>query len=99
MQGNPIESRLARELRPGWPAQIEPHVALLDEGNTHSFITRDRKEVTDGLDEETAAQAGRAASISAQSGDAPRRGYTRRWRMRPPNAGAAVQLASAETCR
>src|SRR5215211_1813764 len=51
MQGNPIESRLARELSLG-TAQIERTVALLDEGNTIPFVTRYRKEVTDGLDEE-----------------------------------------------
>ena len=32
--------------------QIERTVALLDEGNTIPFITRYRKEVTEGLDEE-----------------------------------------------
>src|SRR5215218_463977 len=46
-----IESRLARELNFG-AAQIERTVALLDEGNTIPFITRYRKEVTGGLDEE-----------------------------------------------
>src|SRR5215213_1720666 len=51
MQGNTIESRLARELSLG-AAQIERTVGLLDEGNTIPFITRYRKEVTGGLDEE-----------------------------------------------
>src|SRR5215210_369975 len=46
-----INSRLARELSLS-AAQIERTVALLDEGNTIPFITRYRKEVTDGLDEE-----------------------------------------------
>src|SRR4051794_37805186 len=46
-----IESRLARELNFS-ASQIERTVALLDEGNTIPFITRYRKEVTGGLDEE-----------------------------------------------
>src|SRR3954471_11443926 len=46
-----INARLARELSLG-AAQIKRTVALLDEGNTIPFITRYRKEVTDGLDEE-----------------------------------------------
>ncbi len=46
-----IESRLARELSLS-AAQIERTVGLLDEGNTIPFITRYRKEVTGGLDEE-----------------------------------------------
>src|SRR6476469_5326449 len=46
-----INSRLARELSLG-AAQIERTVALLDESNTIPFITRYRKEVTGGLDEE-----------------------------------------------
>jgi len=46
-----INVRLARELSFS-AAQIERTVALLDEGNTIPFITRYRKEVTDGLDEE-----------------------------------------------
>src|SRR5215213_4353758 len=51
MQGNTIESRLARELNFSAP-QVERTVAMLDEGNTIPFITRYRKEVTGGLDEE-----------------------------------------------
>ncbi len=47
----PILSRLARELGLQ-DAQVERTVALLDEGNTIPFITRYRKEVTGGLDEE-----------------------------------------------
>lgn len=43
--------RLARELNLR-EAQVERTVALLDEGNTIPFITRYRKEATDGLDEE-----------------------------------------------
>lgn len=46
-----IESRLAAELNLR-PSQVERTVALLDEGNTIPFITRYRKEVTGGLDEE-----------------------------------------------
>src|SRR3954451_22267855 len=46
-----IESRLARELSFS-SAQVERTVALLDEGNTIPFITRYRKEVSGGLDEE-----------------------------------------------
>src|SRR5512140_2748408 len=46
-----INARLARELSFG-AAQIERTVALLDEGNTIPFITRYRKEVTGGLDED-----------------------------------------------
>lgn len=43
--------RLAREL--GYqPRQVEATAALLDDGNTVPFITRYRKEVTGGLDEE-----------------------------------------------
>lgn len=46
-----ILSRLAAEL--SYPlAQVERTVALLDDGNTIPFITRYRKEVTGGLDEE-----------------------------------------------
>jgi uncharacterized protein len=46
-----IEVRLAKEL--GFTqAQVDRTVALLDEGNTIPFITRYRKEVTGGLDEE-----------------------------------------------
>ena len=48
---NPIEARLARELNLN-SAQVERTVALLDEGNTIPFITRYRKEVSGGLDEE-----------------------------------------------
>src|SRR4051812_33110309 len=46
-----IDARLARELKLS-TAQIERTVTLLDEGNTIPFITRYRKEVTGGLDEE-----------------------------------------------
>ncbi len=46
-----INARLARELNFS-ASQIERTVALLDEGNTIPFITRYRKEVTGGLDEE-----------------------------------------------
>jgi protein Tex len=46
-----IESRLASELKLDQP-QVTRTVALLDEGNTIPFITRYRKEVTGGLDEE-----------------------------------------------
>src|SRR6266540_2126576 len=46
-----INARLAHELSFS-AAQIERTVALLDEGNTIPFITRYRKEVTGGLDEE-----------------------------------------------
>ncbi len=47
----PIEIRLSEELKLR-PDQITRTVALLDEGNTVPFITRYRKEVTGGLDEE-----------------------------------------------
>lgn len=47
----PIEPRLSRELNLAL-SQVERTVALLDEGNTIPFITRYRKEVTGGLDEE-----------------------------------------------
>jgi uncharacterized protein len=46
-----IESRLARELSLS-AVQVDRTVALLDEGNTIPFITRYRKEVTGGLDED-----------------------------------------------
>jgi uncharacterized protein len=46
-----IEPRLAKELGLR-PDQVARTVALLDEGNTIPFITRYRKEVTGGLDEE-----------------------------------------------
>ncbi|MCG8347869.1 MAG: RNA-binding transcriptional accessory protein [Chloroflexales bacterium] len=46
-----IFARLARELELREP-QVERTVALLDEGNTIPFITRYRKEATEGLDEE-----------------------------------------------
>jgi protein Tex len=46
-----INTRLARELSLS-AAQVDRTVALLDEGNTIPFITRYRKEVTNGLDEE-----------------------------------------------
>src|SRR5439155_12573587 len=46
-----IEARLVKELNLD-AAQVERTVALLDEGNTIPFITRYRKEVTGGLDEE-----------------------------------------------
>ncbi|MBK9714861.1 MAG: RNA-binding transcriptional accessory protein [Kouleothrix sp.] len=46
-----MESRLAQELKFD-EGQVERTVALLDEGNTIPFITRYRKEVTDGLDED-----------------------------------------------
>ncbi|MEO7912192.1 MAG: Tex family protein [Roseiflexaceae bacterium] len=46
-----INARLARELNFS-ASQVERTVALLDEGNTIPFITRYRKEVTGGLDEE-----------------------------------------------
>src|SRR5690349_10723521 len=51
MTTSSIESRLASELSLG-AAQVAHTVALLDEGNTIPFITRYRKEATDGLDEE-----------------------------------------------
>src|SRR5215213_6411120 len=51
MADTTIESRLARELNFSAP-QVERTVAMLDEGNTIPFITRYRKEVTGGLDEE-----------------------------------------------
>ncbi len=46
-----INARLARELNFS-ASQVERTVAMLDEGNTIPFITRYRKEVTGGLDEE-----------------------------------------------
>ena len=46
-----LVARLARELNLR-EAQVERTVVLLDEGNTIPFITRYRKEVTGGLDEE-----------------------------------------------
>ena len=46
-----ILPRIARELGVG-VSQVERTAALLDEGNTVPFITRYRKEVTGGLDEE-----------------------------------------------
>jgi uncharacterized protein len=46
-----LEHRIAQELTLT-PAQVTRTVALLDEGNTVPFITRYRKEVTGGLDEE-----------------------------------------------
>ncbi|HEU5101097.1 MAG TPA: Tex family protein [Roseiflexaceae bacterium] len=51
MPENTIEARLARELSLG-AGQVERTVALLDEGNTIPFITRYRKEITGGLDED-----------------------------------------------
>jgi uncharacterized protein len=51
MPENTIEYRLSRELSLGG-GQVERTVALLDEGNTIPFITRYRKEVTGGLDED-----------------------------------------------
>ncbi|HRC77743.1 MAG TPA: Tex-like N-terminal domain-containing protein, partial [Kouleothrix sp.] len=44
-------TRLAQELSLGL-GQVERTVALLDEGNTIPFITRYRKEITGGLDED-----------------------------------------------
>jgi uncharacterized protein len=46
-----IELRLAKELNLD-AAQVNRSVALLDEGGTIPFITRYRKEITGGLDEE-----------------------------------------------
>jgi uncharacterized protein len=46
-----LEQRIAQELTLT-PAQVTQTVALLDEGNTVPFITRYRKEVTGGLDED-----------------------------------------------
>ena len=51
MPENTIEARLATELNLG-QSQVDRTIALLDEGNTIPFITRYRKEATDGLDEE-----------------------------------------------
>src|SRR5215212_5888070 len=51
MNSPSIETRLAKELSLG-SGQVERTVALLDEGNTIPFITRYRKEVTGGLDED-----------------------------------------------
>jgi protein Tex len=46
-----IETRIAQELNLA-VAQVAQTVALLDDGNTIPFITRYRKEVTGGLDEQ-----------------------------------------------
>ncbi|MDQ2999458.1 MAG: helix-hairpin-helix domain-containing protein, partial [Chloroflexota bacterium] len=46
-----INAHIARELNFS-ASQVERTVAMLDEGNTIPFITRYRKEVTGGLDEE-----------------------------------------------
>jgi len=51
MPENTIESRLATELNLS-QSQVDRTIALLDEGNTIPFITRYRKEATNGLDEE-----------------------------------------------
>jgi uncharacterized protein len=46
----PIEHRIAIELGVR-PAQVNAAIALLDEGATVPFISRYRKEATDGLDD------------------------------------------------
>src|SRR6266545_854508 len=51
MPENTIEARLANELNLS-QSQVDRTVALLDEGNTIPFITRYRKELTGGLDED-----------------------------------------------
>src|SRR6266540_876953 len=51
MPENTIEARLANELNLSL-SQVDRTVALLDEGNTIPFITRYRKELTGGLDED-----------------------------------------------